>query len=514
MEDLTVRQQMVNRPFVREFIKRKHIEFPFQRSSNGVSGLTFLPLDLEFRWVVKWQNQIQGEVEYLCTELFRRSFPHASVPRTELAVDPRFIDPLRDFFGKKESVASIHKPLFMQYLNGSNLAKLSQFERFFKLSGEQLFQLGRNFGEIAGYDFLIANSDRFLPKHFRGKINKYYCVNSGNILVEMDKDVLVRVHFIDNAPLFDEFYTSTEAHVSYSEGTSAAFEGGFSIFGNSDSEEEVSQKPSSPISKEETHERTAYHEDFLYFISAKENDFERMAQQMYIGIINDIDDDKVKKKSTWRPNYEAFVSDLGKKQAFIEGAMRGLSEAQEKLNSAPIYEIALELDAEKDWSLETSRILLDFIKLNMTALIHHKKNRRQMANSIEALFQNVNMALDQLKKTTTPPEIVPTAPSQVTHENPFRPLLDDIRGCLANYDDEKFRRARFNLNKALQQHPDNEDLLRVMERIQEVAAYFRDNGKVLVSPEKNKGGSSSVGTSTVSSGSSTPSKAQRSLFDE
>src|SRR5271169_6623350 len=100
---------------VMNFITRKK-DFAFQRSQAGSSGLTYLPMEVEFKWVVKWQNRTQAEIEYLCTEFYKRAFNHLSVPSMLFNLSQKPTEILRRYF---DGVAEIHVPLLIEYKNGN-----------------------------------------------------------------------------------------------------------------------------------------------------------------------------------------------------------------------------------------------------------------------------------------------------------------------------------------------------------------------------------------------------------
>ena len=170
-----------------KIFKSKNNDFPFQRSSSGSSGFTFLPKNIQFPWVVKWQNPIQAEIEYICTEFFRRSFTHLSVPKIIYKISNSEKNEMLNYF-RNQGISSQHIPILIEYKTGNNLKQVFQNKNMNFESIHEMSQFFYNFGEISGYDYLIANCDRFIPNELSEELKNEFSVNGGNILVEIDQN--------------------------------------------------------------------------------------------------------------------------------------------------------------------------------------------------------------------------------------------------------------------------------------------------------------------------------------
>lgn len=347
-----------------------------------------------------------------------------------------------------------HKPLFVEFLGGRNLQKFAEYGQLFKLTPEQLLHLGQEFGKVAGYDFLIANSDRFVPSHFDGTIKKYFCINSGNILIEMDQDKIKSVHLIDNAPYFEDFFSNNE------------------IMGIQDSSDDEDS--------EETHERAIFHEDFQEFMDGDDSYLKLMAEQIKIGIVNDISEAA---EETYKVQYDLFSEDKVKLASLEKGLFLGLKEAQTTLASAPISETVNSL-RQKYWTKETSRIMLNFIEVNSLYIKRDKVDPETPMDKAILLLQS--SILEQLETLTLamPSKGEASNPSQVAEDNPHRALLEAVRECLMNLDNEKIMRISYMIQEAVSKDPENPQLAIVLKRVKEVIAHFKSEKSILFSPQK------------------------------
>ncbi|MCB1109807.1 MAG: hypothetical protein KDK64_02410 [Chlamydiia bacterium] len=355
-----------NSDAVLAFMQKPHLNFPFKRSDKGGTGLTYLPLHPLFKWVIKWQNQLGGECEYISTLFYKRVFEHYSVPESAYITDQKIRDTLATVFIKNNgNVASVHYPLFLEYLKGNNLSAFCANGNLFKLNVEDLFKLFTAFGEVAGYDLAIGNSDRFFPMNFQGVIHSDFKMNSGNIMIEIDESgKLVNVHLIDNAPHFLHFFGYEERNPPKSEDEEDHLDGGF-LWDNDSSASETAEGPSQPPKEssssplpsgaEKREERTR---DFHYFAQSGEANLALMAEQILIGIQNALTSDCEAQKAPLTVFFEEHRSHL------LQGLISGLQRSQISMCSPEKEAIVDELIALPP-AEETTLALLIFIKENL-----------------------------------------------------------------------------------------------------------------------------------------------------
>lgn len=373
------------------YFSKTHKNFPFRRSGLGSSGFTFLPLSPFFNWVIKWQNPYQTESEYLCTQFYRRSFDHLSVPDVRMIVDKDLINTMYEFFQRYKGedgtqVLYYYTPLVMEYKDGNNLFYAYKESHLFKLNAAGLEKLFHSFGEILGYDFVIANCDRFSPKGFRGAIDKRYRINSGNIMIEfvvpreLDPEetvaVLRTVHSIDNAPLFLFFFDTREKKY-VEEGVKALEEnldGAFSLFGESPIEEQENSPSESDEDKEieGPNLREERHQDFRSFVEGDDEFIHQLAMQSRIGIINELTTPSKESKESTKDflaraeHLKVFMEKSENERAIREGMITGIKKARKHLKDPKVFEVVKELKEEEGCVHPNSAILLDFISRNIS----------------------------------------------------------------------------------------------------------------------------------------------------
>lgn len=104
--------------------------------------------------------------------------------------------------------------------------------------------------------------------------------------------------------------------------------------------------------------------------------------------------------------------------------------------------------------------------------------------SAVTLGQNIIAALRTLEPLTGSPNRV-TGTSNVASDNPYRPVLESIRGDLYHFDEEKRERIIFTIQEVLHETPpESRELLAVFERVLEVVQTYRDQGVISASPAK------------------------------
>jgi len=344
--------------------------FPFQRSSAGSTGVTFLPLDWDFKWVVKWQNPSLTEVECLCTEFYRRAFVHLSIPQAICVLPDELKKKMREVF-KAQNISDAYIPMLLEYKNGSTLNKLFEFAHILKLSPEERTKLFIHIGEIAGYDFLIANFDRLAPAGFKGTIDKRHSVNGGNLMVEFvipsnsatweGNGSVSTVHVIDNAPQPILFFAPEERRIEdLSDNLDMR---GFALFEEDDYEEHSMEVESQGVvdSDQGILLREQRFQDFQNFMQSDPQGISLLASQIYIGIKNEwirISRDK----TLDLPN---FIEDPTEKEVMERSLEEGLWKARNNLKELPLQQVLEELEAENNATTKAAEIVFDFIKKNL-----------------------------------------------------------------------------------------------------------------------------------------------------
>jgi len=299
---------------VETYFSRSPAALPFQRSQAGSTGITFLPIDSKFNWLVKWQNHSLSEVEYICSQFYKRTFTHLSIPQTIYSMPEQLRKKLFDYF-QKEKVLEGHFPILMEYKDGNTLKKFIENGNFFELSAEDRVKMFASFGEISGYDFMIGNCDRFIPANFRGEINDRFKANTGNFLIELeaptDSGILVEkkslktVHFIDNTPHLYSFFELSER----SKAPLSAKDDDFCldmdlIFKNGGTEGvdtppiEASALPAQERGRLPTGDelREQRLDDFKYYFNANDKQLKLLTHQIALGIKNELQDTLVNQK--------------------------------------------------------------------------------------------------------------------------------------------------------------------------------------------------------------------------
>lgn len=91
------------------------------------------------------------------------------------------------------------------------------------------------------------------------------------------------------------------------------------------------------------------------------------------------------------------------------------------------------------------------------------------------------------------------SPSNVSAQNPHRPLLESVRTDILHFDEEKRQRIIYNITTYLHEHTaDDPELNSVLERILEVVRTFKQSQTLLFSPKKTVPPSAPAHNSTPS----------------
>jgi hypothetical protein len=170
----------------------------YKRSFYGATACTFLSSDPMFPLVQKWQHLFQAQIEYVCTLFFKKAFPGLSVPEIWFQRSPLVdlnhnkINQMQRFkkykawMGLDNVLISEHVPIFEQQFPGSNFKFmcLNIFESGKRIpcAENQIQRLCQILGEVAGYDFLIGNTDRLIPDQIQEYVidqNKFHKANGG-----------------------------------------------------------------------------------------------------------------------------------------------------------------------------------------------------------------------------------------------------------------------------------------------------------------------------------------------
>lgn len=333
-------------------------QFPFIKSSLGSTGITFLPKDFNFKWVVKWQNPALTETEFTCTQFYKRAFTDLSVPEAIYPLPEALVKKFQVLF-KAKSISDQYVPMLLEFKRGNNLNKLFENRLIFQLPDNELESLFTTFGMIAGFDSLIANYDRFLPHGYRGKVDQTHSANGGNVMVEFcvpesfnsAQASLKSVYVIDISPHSLLFFDPKERKVEEIEAEGIGDLGG--MFGE---EEEVSVITTERVSIGESLRKDRA-EDFRYFMSISPDRMQDLAQQVAIGIRNEWADKY--------PNRISEVDQLSSKSAISEGLEKGLLFAQSKITKARIGTVLDRLKHEGPFVTKSPQIVLEFVEENL-----------------------------------------------------------------------------------------------------------------------------------------------------
>ncbi|MBF5059806.1 hypothetical protein [Candidatus Neptunochlamydia vexilliferae] len=322
-------------------------KFPFQKSASGGSGQTFLPLSRTIPWVIKWQPIYQAECEVLCSKFYKRTFTHLSVPQVEF-VSEETLKKLQQFFSQRPStnIPKDYHPILIEYKVGQNLKKACETNNIFSLSSKAWLTLFENLGEIAGYDLLIGNCDRFIPENIHSTKQAISRVNSGNILIEWNNDkALKTVHLIDNAPHFSSFFDVKEKR---SRSSSSSSIGASNLFNNSQDSSNESSQDQSPVQNQIVlsgeQKRKNRLADLKYFTSAPKEGIQKIAKLIYKDIASE------------------FTQQISQPDKLINSLEKGLTKAQLKMKKTKFMDELEAVKKEKsDWSPQAT-LLLNFME--------------------------------------------------------------------------------------------------------------------------------------------------------
>lgn len=128
-----------------------------------------------------------------------------------------------------------------------------------------------------------------------------------------------------------------------------------------------------------------------------------------------------------------------------------------------------------------------------------------MSFKIEALRIEINAVLQRTEHRENA-TIEMTPPSAVSHDNPHRFILNEIREDLLHLDSEKVQRIIFMVNKHCAKHQPTEKLEVLLKRVLEVVQNYSESGAIFTSPQKS--------SSAVTIGHDTPPACARKLFDD
>lgn len=271
---------------------------------------------------------------------------------------------MRQFFNsKKEAIGDSQHLLYMEFKRGRNLTNFLKQGDFFKLSESGLSSLFKLFGEVAGYDLIIANCDRFLPANFRGDIQKNHIINTGNIMIEVKSLDLkdIEVHVIDNAPHFVSFFISQEtakAKDSSSGDYNLCFFSGGSVESSSSNDDDNGNFPQVALSVNPRPERS---KDFKYFIEGDEKVLELMAEQVIVGFENET---SKLFKDTQQEEALKFFKDQSMRMRMKVGFVEGLQDAQKKIKAIKIDKIMKQVFDSRIYTHKTVEVLKEFIVSN------------------------------------------------------------------------------------------------------------------------------------------------------
>lgn len=469
-------------------------EFPFQKSSSGCTGVTFLPCAPDFKWVIKWQKPSLCEAEHLSTEFFRRSFKHLSIPKTILFLPPSLNKKITSIFQRERiSIAEGYLPLLIEYKDGNTLKKHFEFSHFNKLPFPARTKLFAAFGEVSGYDFLIANFDRFLKANFRQEIDLKHSVNGGNIIIElapsphseqsMKASLSNIVHVIDTSPYAPTFFSSNEIKL---ETNSGDFEPNCrGIWDDEDPMEidtSVAQnEPSSYlISGQSLREQRSA--EFEQFMQSNVQEINILAEQIFIGIVNQI------KEAVGNDRSILDLFEDSDQKIILQNALAGgLLSSRAHLKSLPMQAVLSELWEEIKPQTEAARITHEFIQKNLTFISTSLVQEENIFLSERAVgfMAPIQEALKKIQSYEM--KALTELSSSVSLENKHRPLLESVRNDLYHFDDEKQIRIQYNITQYLKKHSlEDPELTEVLLRISSIISHFQKTNEVTISPEKSQ----------------------------
>jgi hypothetical protein len=265
-------------------------------------------------------------------------------------------------------VLSKHIPLFVEYVNGSNLKFMCQniFERQCHIDPSDIDKISIIFGEIAGLDFLIGNTDRFIPNDIANfnLTTSYNKTNGGNCMIEIDLDrsdqnqendiVYIKTcHLIDNAPYFASFFSLAESKAMIprdDEDNEDEYHG--DEIKHSSSGEEMRQK---------------MFNSFKFFFNATQEQLEFIASIITLGLKNELISvltnrtmiDENKNDLIEQSKYKQYAEQIQ------QGIVQGLKLTKDKFRDPGVVITILdEIENERNY-IKTTHIVLDFIRKNL-----------------------------------------------------------------------------------------------------------------------------------------------------
>jgi len=351
----------------------------YKRSFYGATACTFLSSDPMFPLVQKWQHLSQAQIEYVCTLFFRRAFPGLSVPEIWFQRSPltdlnhNKINQMQRFKKYKASMGldnvliSEHVPIFEQQVRGSNFKFmcLNIFEsgRSIPCIEDQISKLCRILGEVAGYDFLIGNTDRLIPDQIQGYVDdhdKFHKANGGNLIIQLDdKMQMAQCHLIDNAPFFSSFFSLGEKkrmRYKYSQ----------------DQDDDLDQDQSQSLDESQDQVgqdmRKRMCESFAFFINSSPKELESIARIIALGLRNECK--AVLAQSYGKTNQtDGLIDSLHQQHepGIVQNLVHGLERAKINLmnQSQSFINILDEISGDPLIEIETTRIFVDFVKMNL-----------------------------------------------------------------------------------------------------------------------------------------------------
>lgn len=410
--------------YFNEFEKLQKPKHVFMRSFYGATGITFLSSDWHFPWVIKWQGRMEAEAEYVCTELFRRTFPHLSIPKCFLE-NEALTRQVNQYAHRMKLQGVVFGgsqiPLIMQFKEGANLKdaceiafqqyQRQQFEAnavpnstatthaasFLSATiGEQVEAVCVLFGEIAGYDFLFGNTDRFLPDNISqfDLATHYHKANGGNVMLELEENgsSLKMCHLIDLAPCFGSFFSLAEKKAAKFEKAngkkdeqgeddeaetqaSEAFLNEFSLFGQEEEEakEEAEAKEEKKEEQKEKNKsggielRKRMEDAFVFFIESSVAQLQIIAKIIAVGIKNECKE-VIKKKDARMEGHDQAIEHLYSifEERIERSILKGLTTAKISIleQNDKLMSVLSHIEQERDY-ISTTQTLFVFIRDNL-----------------------------------------------------------------------------------------------------------------------------------------------------
>ncbi len=378
-----------------KLLKIRSSENVYKRSFFGATACTFLPLDADFPWVLKWQGRFEAEAEYVCTEFLRKSFCHLSIPIIlfDLENVTQRLSRYKIQMKLEGVVLSKHIPILVEYKEGSNLKFMCKnfLESDGFISPEEISKICILFGEIAGYDFLIGNTDRLIPNDIHNhSIKTYHKANGGNLQIELnlaftpDKNNsfrLLKCHLIDNAPCFGSFFSLTEKKQESPKDTEEDIYNLYSEEGNGSNENAGlnNYNYKGEIPEEENYEKREEPEEdaegkklrekmlnsFIYFFNSSTKELNFIASIIAQGLINECKF-VLTNQSANNENKNDEIEYLYKKydKLIIEGIELGLEKAKKNIKNPDLLTIIEGIKQENNY-IKTTKIYLNFIETNL-----------------------------------------------------------------------------------------------------------------------------------------------------